>query len=142
TNSATYKAIATPTLAPLVILLSGSLSPATSLDEGYREMYNLKFDSAHRTFEQYQRERPADPLGPVSDAAAYLYSEFDRLKILQSEFFVDNSAFLHRRSGKPDPVAKREFEAALRHSGELADAILKQSPDDQTALFATVLRLG
>jgi hypothetical protein len=124
------------------IPVCGKATTGDLIDQGYKDMYNLAFDDAHRCFKDWERSHPRDPLGPVSDAAAYLYSEFDRLKILQSEFFVDNSAFLHRRSGKPDPVAKREFEAALRHSGELADAILKQSPDDQTALFATVLRLG
>lgn len=112
------------------------------IDQGYKDMYNLAFDDAHRCFKDWERSHPRDPMGPVSDAAAYLYSEFDRLKILQSEFFVDNSAFFHRRTGTPDPVAKREFEAALKRTNELADAILRQSPDDETALFATVLRLG
>jgi hypothetical protein len=112
------------------------------MDQGYKDMYNLAFDDAHRSFKDWERGHPRDAMGPVSDAAAYLYSEFDRLKILQSEFFVDDSAFLHRHTGTPDPVAKRDFEAALNRSGELADAILKQSPDDERALLATVLRFG
>jgi hypothetical protein len=112
------------------------------IDQGYNDMYNLAFADAHRCFQKWERSHPSDPLGPVSDAAAYLYSEFDRLKILQSEFFVDDNAFFHRRTGEPDPVAKRDFGAALRRSEGLAEAILKQSPDDKTALFATVLRLG
>jgi hypothetical protein len=112
------------------------------IDQGYNDMYNLAFGDAHRCFQNWERSNPRDPLGPVSDGAAYLYSEFDRLKILQSEFFVDDYAFLNRRMGEPDPIAKRDFEAALRRSEGLAEAILKQSPDDKTALFATVLRLG
>jgi hypothetical protein len=112
------------------------------IDQGYKDMYNLAFDDAHQCFKDWERSHPRDPVGPVSDAAAYLYSEFDRLKILQSEFFVDNNAFFHRRTGIPDPVAKRNFEAALKHSNELAQAILKQSPDDERALFASVLELG
>jgi hypothetical protein len=121
---------------------SGKARADDLIDQGYKDMYNLAFEDAHRCFKDWERSHPGDPLAPVSDAAAYLFSEFDRLKILQSEFFVDNNAFFHRRTGTPDPVAKREFEAALRQSGELADAILKQSPDDETALFAAVLRLG
>jgi hypothetical protein len=93
-------------------------------------------------FKTGERSHPADPMGPVSDAAAYLYSEFDRLKILQSEFFVDDNAFFRRRRGRPDPIARRDLEAALKRSEGLADAILKQSPDNKTALLATVLRLG
>ncbi|MGI8958502.1 MAG: hypothetical protein ACR2IV_01810 [Bryobacteraceae bacterium] len=112
------------------------------LDQGYNDMYNLAFDDAHRCFQNWERSHPRDPMGPVSDAAAYLYSEFDRLKILQSEFFVNDNAFFRKRIGNPDPIARRDFEAALERSEGLAEAILKQSPDDETALFATVLRLG
>jgi len=121
---------------------SGKAGTGDLIDQGYKHMYNLAFEDAHRCFKTWERSHPGDPLAPVSDAAAYLYSEFDRLKILQSEFFVDNNEFLHRRSGTPDPVAKREFEGALSHSNELAQAILKQSPDDERALFAIVLQLG
>jgi hypothetical protein len=125
-----------------VIPASGKAGTENLIDQGYKDMYNLAFRDAHRCFKDWERSHPGDPLAPVSDAAAYLYSEFDRLKILQSEFFVDNNAFLHRHSGTPDPVAKREFEGALSHSTALAEAILKQSPDDERALFAMVLQLG
>ena len=72
-----------------VVAFASSLAHAvpSSMEDGYRQMYNLDFEGAHRTFEQWQREHPADPLGPVSDAAAYLFGEFDRLHILQSQFF-------------------------------------------------------
>lgn len=112
------------------------------IDQGYNQMYNLAFEDAYRCFQDWERIHPRDPMGPVSDAAAYLYSEFDRLKILQSEFFVDDYAFFRRRTEKPSPIARRDFEVALRRSEGLAEAILRQSPDDKIALFATVLRLG
>ncbi len=127
-----------------LVLASLHINAATNdlLDQGYNDMYSLRFDDAHRCFQQWEKNHPSDPTGPVSDAAAYLFSEFNRLRILQSELFVDNNAFFHRHTGTPDPVAKRDFEAALRHTSELAEAILKQSPDGETALFATVLGLG
>lgn len=112
------------------------------LDQGYNDMYSLRFDDAHRCFQQWEKDHPSDPTGPVSDAAAYLFSEFNRLRILQSELFVDNNSFFHRRTGVPDPAVKRRFEEALKHSQELADPILQRAPDDKTALFATVLRFG
>jgi hypothetical protein len=139
------------TQAWLILVVCGSVAvmPVASkpnagdlMDQGYNDMYNLAFDDAHHCFQDWERTHPADPMGPVSDAAAYLYSEFDRLKILQSEFFVDDNAFFRRRTGRPDPIARRDFEAALTRSEGLAKAILKQSPDDKTALLATVLRLG
>src|SRR5665213_95197 len=127
----------------LVWLLLAALGVhATTLDEGYRQMYNLQFADAHRTFAQYQQENPADPLGPVSDAAAFLFSEFDRLKILQSEFFTNDRSFLDLRKPDADPEIKRQFEAALARTRQLADARLSLSPGDPDALFASILRLG
>ena len=112
------------------------------LDRGYRGMYNLAFTDAHRCFRDWERSHPESPMGPVSDAAAYLFSEFQRLNILQSEFFVNDDSFFHRSTGTPDPAVKREFEGALRRGEELAEPIVRRSPDDETALFAMVLASG
>jgi hypothetical protein len=114
----------------------------TPLDKGYRQMYNLQFEEAHRTFGEWERLHPDDPLGPISDAAAYLFSEFDRLKILQSEFFVENESFFGIRKLTPDPAVKRNFEDALNRGKQIADRVLQHSPDDANAQFATILRVG
>ena len=76
-------------------------------------MYNLDFDGAHRSFELWQRQHPEDPLGPVSDAAAYLFGEFDRLHILQSQFFVEDNAFRGMNKPVADPTVRRRFENDL-----------------------------
>jgi hypothetical protein len=120
-----------------------SLPPAQPLlEQGYREMYDLRFDQAHRSFLESERLRPEDPLVPVSDAAAYLFTEFERLHILQSKFFLDDDGFRASRGLKPDPELKRTFEARLEKSRQLADRILARNPHDRDAQFATVLRLG
>ena len=116
--------------------------PRTLLDEGYRQMYNLQFTEAHKTFEQWQTTHPGDPMGPVSDAAAYLYSEFDRLKIFKSEFFATNEGFFSIKRLSPDPGIKQKFEAALAKAAVLAKKILDRSPRDPNARFAEVLRTG
>jgi hypothetical protein len=70
----------------LLLLFAIDSNPATgqdnALERGYREMYNLSFEDAHKNFTEWQQIHPDDPMGPVSDAAAYLFSEFDRLHIL------------------------------------------------------------
>src|SRR5437016_523445 len=82
-------------------------------------------------------------MGPISDAAAYLFSEFDRLHILQSEFFTDDARFVRReRTLVPDQAAKRDFETALERGGHLASAALTRNQKDENALLATVLRNG
>ena len=115
---------------------------ATQLDEGYRRMYNLQFGDAHQCFQEWQQLHPDDPMGPVSDAAAYLFSEFDRLKILQSELFVDNRSLFQFRRPSANPLVKKQFEKAINKGQELAQAMLARSPDDANAQFALVLRLG
>jgi hypothetical protein len=121
--------------------LAGTPEPVTLLDRGYSEMYNLLFDQAHRSFQEWTLEHPDDPMGPVSDAAAWLFAEFDRLHILQSEFFVHDDSF-RADAATPDPVAKRRFEEALERSRVLSDRILARSPKDANALFAALLQRG
>src|SRR3981189_639047 len=72
------------------------------LDQGYRQMYNLQFQAAHQSFQEWEKSHPAEPLGPVSDAAAFLFSEVDRLHILESEFFVHRDSFQSRQKLTPD----------------------------------------
>jgi hypothetical protein len=115
---------------------------STQLDLGYRQMYNLQFDDAHRTFQEWDRQHPEDPMGPVSQAAAYLFAEFDRLKILQSEFFSNDRKFLDGRSATPDPALKAKFDSALEQARQRARAKLARNPQDADATFAEILRLG
>src|SRR5258708_22034906 len=121
--------------------LAGSVTSIPAVDAGYRQMYNLQFDDAHKTFAAYEREYPNDPIGPVSNAAAYLFAEFDRLKILQSEFFVEDSMF--RRSPKvaADPPVRQAFKDELAKSLQISDGILTHAPKDTNALLANILAL-
>jgi hypothetical protein len=117
---------------------AGNTLLAEGLDAGYRQMYNLQFDTAHRTFAEWERLHPQDPMGPVSDAAAYLFTEFDRLHILQSEFFVNDDHFYTDHTLAPDPALKQKFLAALDQGSALAG----RSPQDPNAMFAAVLSRG
>jgi len=112
------------------------------IDRGYRQMYNLDFDQAHSTFGEWERDHPADPLGPVSNAAAYLFAEFDRLNILHSEFFVDGGIFHRSPKVTSDPDVHRAFDEELDKSAKLSDDILQRAPEDADALFAKILTLG
>jgi len=112
-----------------------------SIDLGYRQMYNLQFDDAHRTFAEWRRTNPGDPLGPASDAAAYLFTELDRLRVLESEFFVSDQRFFGTRPA-PDPAVKRKFESALSDTEALASRSLTRNASDADALFANLMRHG
>src|ERR1700712_4208841 len=111
----------------LIAVLSrvGSLEGMTLLEEGYRQMYNLQFAQAHRALAEYAREHPNDPMGPIADGAAYLYSEFDRLRILQSELFTEDKKFLDFKKPAADPVASANFHAALDRGRVIIDRTLQ-----------------
>ena len=112
------------------------------LQTGYHQMYDLEFDRAHKTFAEWERQRPDDPFGHVSNAAAYLFAEFDRLNILQSEFFVNDDRFRHAKRLTPDPAVRQAFDRELEKTEQLANEILARSPDDADALFADILAMG
>ena len=121
---------------------AGPNRPAPSIAAGYAQMYNLEFDQAHQTFRNWEQEHPSDPLGPASNAAAYLFAEFDRLNILHSEFFVQDSLFTRRPKLTPDPNVRQAFDAELNKAEQLADKVLSQSPEQTAALFAKTVALG
>ena len=122
------------------VVSSAQIAP--SIDTGFRQMYNLEFDRAHQTFNDFERQHPDDPLGPASNAAAYLFAEFDRLNILHSEFFVEDSLFKRRARSIPDPAARQSFDKELAKAEQLSDGILSQSPQQTAAMFAKTVALG
>jgi hypothetical protein len=142
--------------AGLALLIFGALAPVSVaraevpnlpsqplLDKGYREMYNLEFIAAHTTFADYERANPTSAMGPVSDAAAYLFTELDRLGVLRSDYLTKDESFFTANKPPPgDPTIKKKFEDALARGQKLADAKLKQSPDDADALLASTMGLG
>ena len=131
----------------LLLLLLLTTAPMVladdSIDVGFRQMYNLDFAGAHRSFGEAIAKRPNDALGYVSDAAAYLFGEFDRMRILQSEFFVHDETFTRPKALTPDPAAKAAFMKQLETGERLAKEALASSADkDLNAMFAWVLSYG
>jgi len=131
-------------LLPLLFacVCAGAQAADVTLEAGYQDMYNLRFDSAHAAFQNYERAHPEDPMGPVSDGAAYLFFEFERLNVLRSDFLTRDKGFLSPRRLNADPTVKRDFEAALARSQALSEALLKKQPDARNALLANVLRIA
>jgi hypothetical protein len=125
------------------LVLAVDPTPAASaLDQGYRQMYDLQFDEAHKTFAECERLHPKDPLVPASDAAAYLFAEFDRLNILQSEFFVHDDNFRHPKKLNPDPAVRQAFDAQLAKAGRMAAGQMSSAPQDANAMFAAIMASG
>jgi len=119
-----------------------AIVPPAALETGFRQMYNLDFDGAHNTFTLWEASHPDDALGPASNAAAYLFAEFARLHILESELFTDDQRFAKREKQAPDPQARAAFDRELAKSDQISGRILSSSPQDTKALLAQVMSNG
>jgi hypothetical protein len=116
--------------------------PNTALDRGFAGLYNLDFAGAQKDFSTWEAQHPDDPVGPVSSAAGFLFSEFNRLGVLEGQFYENDKAFTDRARLSPDPSIHDQFEAAVERSDRLAHARLTSNDKDQDALFALTLGSG
>ena len=121
--------------------LPGAAANST-LDRGFSGLYNLDFAGAQNDFGMWQKMHPDDPVGPVSEAAGLLFSEFHRLGVLEAQFYVNNDAFAGRPKLSPDPEVRERFQAAIGRAENLARARLAQDARDRDALFAMTLSAG
>jgi hypothetical protein len=122
-------------------LMAAAPSPSL-LDQGYRQMYNLEFAEAHKTFGTWEAQYPNDPLGHASNAAAFLFAEFDRLKILQSEFFIHDTNFRKTKKLNADPQIRQAFDSEIDKTMQLSDSMLTTAPQNPDAMFAKILAIG
>jgi hypothetical protein len=91
---------------------------------------------------EYERENPGDPTGPVAEAAVLLFSEFNRLGVLQSQMFIKDPSFAVRSKLVPDPAVLGKFDAAIEHSQALAEKRLVGNGNDRDALLALAFAAG
>jgi hypothetical protein len=119
-----------------------TVAPLASLEQGFHLLYNLDFDHAHQVFLAWEQLHPEDPLGPACDAAGSLFSEFNRLGVLEGQFYSDDHAFDNRRKLDPDPAVHDKFNAAIAQAETRAHTRLIKDPKDQNALFALTLSSG
>jgi hypothetical protein len=117
-------------------------SAGTELDRGFRGLYNLDFAGAQKNFSSWETQHPDDPVGPVSQAAGFLFSEFNRLGVLEGQFFENDDSFAARSKLSPDPVVRGYFQTAVDRAQVLARARLNKDAQDRDALFALTLASG
>jgi predicted Zn-dependent protease len=130
----------------LVLLALGTAAqaatPATEIDDAFAHLYNFDFTAARRDLDKCIAQQPSDPLGYAINASTYLFTELDRLGILESEFFADDKRITDKKKLKPDDAAREAFYRSVTKSQSLAEIELKQKPGDETALFSMCLTLG
>ena len=66
--------------------------PSAGLDHGFRRLYDLDFTGGQKEFESWEKLHPENPMGPASEAAGILFSEFNRLGVLEAPPFEPASS--------------------------------------------------
>jgi hypothetical protein len=112
------------------------------IETAFRRMYELRFDEARVEILAYRNAHPDDPFGAASEAASYLFEEFNREGVLTSEFFLDDDRFLGGGTGAPDPTRRAAFLTANNRAREMARRGVESNPGDPDGLFVLTLADG
>ena len=113
-----------------------------ALEAGFRDMYGMNFDGCETRFTEYKRVHPTDPFGDAALAACILFKEFNRVEVLDAEFYTDDKKLFGDRKIAPDPEVKRRLTSATDRAIELANGMLRQNAQSQQALFARAMANG
>jgi hypothetical protein len=116
--------------------------PSAGLDRGFRQLYDLDFNGGQKEFESWEKLNPDNPMGPASEAAGILFSEFDRLGVLEAQFYVDDSVFGARKKYEADPLQRARFDRQLSRAEDLAKSRLSRDSRDRDALLAMTCAAG
>jgi hypothetical protein len=71
-----------------------------------------------------------------------LFSEFNRLGVLELQFYQDDKTFDARRQFTPDPALRARFDGALDQAEKWARARLAKDSKNRDALFAMTMASG
>jgi hypothetical protein len=113
-----------------------------ALQRAYNRLYNFDFDGAHQVLDRQRQLDPKEPMLVATNAAAYLFSELDRLRILELDFFTNDDKVIDRHKLIPDPAIRAKFFHTVDESDKLANARLAAKPDDPDALLALCITAG
>ncbi|MBY0507374.1 MAG: hypothetical protein K2X03_25895 [Bryobacteraceae bacterium] len=123
---------------PLLILtlVCSSLFGAPTIDAAFARIYSFDFANGRALGREYSAQNDQDPLGPAVVAAADLFAELERLKLLTQEPGGGKA------QGKPDPAVWERIQTSSRLAERRAQTLLSKDPDDPKALMALMLIHG
>src|SRR3989442_5549984 len=109
---------------------------ANDIDHAFSRLYNFDFPGAHTALNRYIEINPEEPIGYAVRSSAYLFSELDRLSILESQFFADDKRIAEKKKLKPAPLVRAQLFKAIDDAQSRAQVRLAADPNDQDALVA------
>jgi hypothetical protein len=121
---------------------AGQAPSQPALDRAVNRMYNADFAGAAAILDEEVRQHPDEALVYSIRAAAILFSEFNRLQILEFEFAADDDRVTDRKRLKPDPSARARLFEAVAEARRRGTARLAAQPQDRDAMFALCMSAG
>jgi hypothetical protein len=121
------------------------LTPAATqdaIDRAFHRMFNADFIGAQAIIAEEISNHPENPFVYSLKAAALLFSEFDRMQILELDFFADDESITDRKRLKPDMKIRTDFFRAVEHARNLSLARLAIDPKDVNASLALFIATG
>jgi len=127
----------------LVVSCLPAFAAADGMELAITRMYDFDFPGSHQILDRYIAAHPAEPLPYGFRASAYLFSELDRLGILESEFLSDDEKIAEKKKKMdPDAETRRKFLQAVSDTESRALSALKTDPNDKDALFSLCVAQG
>jgi len=113
--------------------------PIPDLHAALERMYNFDFPNAQKRLDGFIAANPTHPLGYGFRASALLFSEMDRLGVLDSEFLADDDKIQADAKLEPSARTRDAFVAAIQTTQRLAR---ERMPRDASAMFALCMGDG
>ena len=127
----------------LLALIASPLGGQQALiDEGFNHFYNLEYDQAIAVFEKAIAQNPGLPDLHNHLAQTLIFREMFRNGALESELVSGSNSFLRRPKLNPTPETEKRILDEIAKSMALADARLKQNPNDTAAMYASGIAYG
>ncbi len=121
----------------ILLLMALPLALASSPTErAFQRLYNCDFAGAQTILDESISKDSSNPLLYSVRAATYLYGEMDRLRILETDFFINDDKVATNKKLRPDPNVRVKFFQAVEDARQRANSRLASKPDDRDALFA------
>ena len=119
-----------------------AVEKTNEIEQAFSRLYSFDFQGAHTILDRHIASNPDDPIGYAVRSSTYLFSEMDRLSILESEFFSSDKRIAEKKKLKPDPLVKAKLLKAIDDAQARAQTRLDANPNDQEALFSMCITTG
>jgi len=122
-------------IALLLAAAACAQSPAARVASGLDHYYNLEYAQATADFRALTAQEPNSAGAWNHLGLCELYAEMYRIGALESELYGHGDPFLEQKLLPPDPAAVAQIESDLNRARSLAQASIKQDPNNAAAHY-------